>query len=72
MGFADVASRKEVKQIPLGGPAVSLTMSRDGRVVYSSVQEQDKIFVISVPDRKILRVIQTPKGSGPDPVIPLQ
>ena len=72
VGFADVASRMEVKQIPLGGPPVSLTMSSDGRVVYSSVQEQDKIFVISVHDRKILRWIQTPKGSGPDPVIPLR
>lgn len=71
VGFADVTSGKEVSQIPLGGPAVSLTMSSDGRIAYCSVQEQDKIFVISVNDRKVLRVIQTPKGSGPDPVIPL-
>ncbi|MEX2262330.1 MAG: hypothetical protein WD696_10280 [Bryobacteraceae bacterium] len=71
VGFADLATKKELKQIPLGGRPLSLTMSADRQIAYSSVQDQDKIFVISVPEKKILRVIQTPKGSGPDPVIPL-
>lgn len=71
VGFADAASGQEAKQVPLGGKLVSLTLSRDGRVAYSSAQEQDKIFVVSIADRKVTKVLQTPKGSGPDPVIAL-
>ena len=71
-GFADLPWKKEVKQLPLGGKLVSLTLSRDGRYAYSSAQEQDKISVISLADRKVVRVIETPKGSGPDPVIDLR
>jgi hypothetical protein len=29
------------------------------------------VVVVSVPDRKVIRTIDLPKGSGPDPVIPL-
>jgi hypothetical protein len=72
VGFADVASGKEIQQIPLGGKLVSLSLSRDGRLAYSSAQEQDKISVISIADRKIVKIISTPKGSGPDPVIALR
>ncbi len=72
VGFADAASRKEIQQVPIGGKLVSLTLSQDGQLAYSSAQEQDKIFVISIADRKIIRVITTPKGSGPDPVIALR
>jgi YVTN family beta-propeller protein len=72
VGFADAASGKELQQIPVGGKLVSLTLSRDGRLAYSSAQEKDKISVISIADRKIVRVIDTPKGSGPDPVIALR
>jgi YVTN family beta-propeller protein len=71
VGFADVAARKEVALIPLGGRPLSLTMSKEGLHAYAGVQDQDKVFVISVPERKIVRVIATPKGSGPDPALPL-
>ena len=72
VGFADIASRKEVFRLALGGRPLSLSMSADGRTAYSGVQDQDKIFVISVADMRIVRVFQTPKGAGPDPVIPLR
>ena len=72
VGFADIASRKEVQQIPLAGRPVSISLSRNGRLAYCSVQEEDKIYVISIPERKIAGVYDTPKGTGPDPVIPLQ
>jgi len=71
VGFADVAARKETAVIRLSGRPLSLTMSPDGRLAYAGVQDQDKVFVISVPERKILRVFETPKGAGPDPVLPL-
>ena len=72
VGFADIESRKEIQQVPLAGRPVSISLSRDGRLAYSSVQEEDKIYVISISERKIAAVYDTPKGTGPDPVIPLQ
>ena len=71
VGFADIASAKEVAVIDLGGNPLSLTTTRDGKHAFAAVQDQDKVFVICVPDRKIERVIEKPKGAGPDPVIPL-
>lgn len=71
VGFADVASAKQTATIALGGRPLSLTMTRDGKRAFSGVQDQNKMFFISVPARKIERVIQLPKDSGPDPVIPL-
>lgn len=71
VGFADVASGKQVAMVPVSGRPLSLTMTRDGRRAFAGVQDQDKVFVISVADRKVERVIELPKGSGPDPVIPL-
>jgi YVTN family beta-propeller protein len=72
VGFADIQSRKEIQQVPLAGRPVSISLSTDGRLAYSSVQEEDKIYVISISDRKIAGVFDTPKGTGPDPVIPLR
>ena len=47
-------------EIDLGGDTLSLTMSEDGQTAYSGVQANDKFFVISVPERRILQVIETP------------
>lgn len=71
VGFADVASRKELAVVPIGGQPLSLTMSADGKFAYAGIQDQDKIVVISVPERKIARTFPTPKQAGPDPVLPL-
>lgn len=71
IGFADVATSKQVAMIPLNGRPLSLTMTRDGRRAFSGLQEQDELVFLSVPDRKIERRVKLPKGSGPDPIIPL-
>ena len=71
-GFADVASGKQVAQVALTGRPLSLTMTRDGRRAFAGIQDQDKVAFISVAGRKIERVIELPKGSGPDPAIPLE
>ena len=72
VGFADIASGKQVATVPLSGRPLSLTMTRDGRRAFAGIQDQDKVVFISVSERKIERVIETPKGSGPDPAIPLE
>ena len=71
VGFADIATLKQTALIPVPGKPLSLTMTSDGKRAFAGLQEADKIAVISVADRKIERVIDTPKGSGPDPVIPI-
>ena len=71
VGFADIASGQQVAAIALGGRPLSLTMTRDGKRAFAGVQDRDKLFFISVAARKIERVIQLPKDTGPDPVIPL-
>jgi YVTN family beta-propeller protein len=72
VGFADIASRKELVEIPVGGRPVSMSLSLDGKLAYCSVQEEDEINIISVADRKVVKVVHTPKGTGPDPVVPLR
>lgn len=72
VGFADVAAGKETGTVPLGGQPLSLTLSRDGKFAFSGVQDQDKIHVIDVDKRKIIRTISTPKEAGPDPALPLE
>lgn len=69
--FADVATRKELQQVKLSGQPLSLTMSRDGKWAFSGVQDKDKVHVIDVAQRKIVRTIDTPKESGPDPAFAL-
>jgi DNA-binding beta-propeller fold protein YncE len=71
VAFADVATLKETTVLPIGGRPLSLTLSSDGRFAYAGIQDQDRIVVVSVPERKIVRVIETPKGAGPDPALPL-
>lgn len=71
VGFADVATRKQTATAKLPGRPLSLTMSRDGRTAWLGVQEEDKIAVVSVAGRKVERYLTTPKGAGPDPVLPV-
>jgi DNA-binding beta-propeller fold protein YncE len=71
VGFADIASGKQVAVVPLSGRPLSLTMTADGRRAFAGIQDQDKVVFVSVSERRIERVIELPKGSGPDPAIPL-
>jgi YVTN family beta-propeller protein len=71
VGFADVATLNETKRLPLSGPPVSLTLSADRTMAYSSVQEQDKVYVVSLARQEIVKVLEFPKGAGSDPVLPL-
>ena len=68
MGFADIASGKETARVPLPGQPLSLQVSADFKTAYLGIQDSDKIVVISVPERKIVRVLDTPAGSGPDSI----
>jgi YVTN family beta-propeller protein len=71
VAFADTQTRKETDVIKLPGQPLSLSKSQDGRTAYLGIQDSDKIAVVSVPEKKIIRIIDTPKGAGPDTVAPL-
>jgi YVTN family beta-propeller protein len=66
--FIDLAARKVIGEIELGGEPVSMSLSPDGTLAYVSLESDDTICVISVPERKLLRKFKTPPGAGPDPV----
>ncbi len=72
VGFADVASGKQTAVVPVSGRPLSLTLSRDGSRAFAGLQEIDKLVFVSTRDRRVERVLDLPKGSGPDPAIPLR
>ena len=69
VGIADPHTMKELAQIPLGGSPLSISLSKDDRHAFAGVQDEDQIWIVSVGDRKVVQVIDTPPGMGPDPVI---
>lgn len=72
VGFADVSAGKQVGFVALPGRPLSLTMTKDGARAFAGIQDHDKIAFISVAGRSIERILDVPKGSGPDPAIHLQ
>ena len=69
VGIADPHAMKELAQIPLGGAPLSISLSKDDRHAFAGVQDQDQVWIVSVRDRKVVQVIDTPPGMGPDPVV---
>lgn len=67
--IADPAARKVTAQVKLGGQLVSLGISSDGRRALASAEENDTVYVVSIPEAKLLRSFKTPPGSRPDPVL---
>jgi hypothetical protein len=48
---------------------VSLNLSRDGTLAFASAEEKDTVFVVSLPEKKVIRTLHTAAGAGPDPVM---
>lgn len=71
VGFADPGTGGVLGKVPLEGSIASLSLSPDGTRAYAAAQELDRVYVISVPMRKVIGIIRTPPGAGPDPVIEL-
>jgi YVTN family beta-propeller protein len=67
--FADPETRQVVARVQLKGDLVSMSVSPDGARAYASAQQDDRVYVVSVPERKLMREIATPVGAGPDPVV---
>jgi len=69
MGFADIATLKETGRVDLGGSPLSCSLTKNGEYAFAGVQDNDEIVVVSVAERKVVQVIKTPEGHGPDPVM---
>ena len=69
IGFADARSRRVIAEIPIPGKLVSLNLSPDGKLAFASAQWDDTVYVVSVPERKIVRALKTLPGGGPDPAL---
>jgi hypothetical protein len=55
VGWADVVGAKEVTRLELPGRPLSMTLSRDRKTAYLSLQDEDQIAVVDVAARKIVR-----------------
>jgi YVTN family beta-propeller protein len=69
IGFADARGRKVIAEITVPHRLVSLNLSPDGKLAFASAQWDDMVYVVSVPEQKVLRVLKTLPGGGPDPVL---
>jgi len=67
--FVDLAARQVMARLDLDGSPVSLNLSPDGCLAYASLEDEDAVWVASVPERRLLRKFKTPPGAGPDPVL---
>lgn len=68
VAFANPKTREQTDYLLLPNPPVSCTLSYDGKFAFASADEQDRVYVISIAEKKIVREIKTPEGAGPDPV----
>ncbi len=68
IGLASPSERRQTGYVLLPDTPVSLTLSHDGQFAFTSAEEHDTVYVISLKQRKIVAEIKTASGSGPDPV----
>ena len=69
LAFANPKQRRQTDYLIVPGQLVSCHVSQDGKLAFASAEEDDTIFVISIPAKKIVGKIRVPQGSGPDPVL---
>jgi YVTN family beta-propeller protein len=69
VAFADPVTRRETGHVIVPGLPVSCTVSRDGKLAFASTEETDRVYIISIADKKIAAEIKTAKDAGPDPVL---
>ena len=69
VGFASPRERRQTDYMIVPGQLVSCNISQDGKLAFVSDEEADTIFVISIPEKKIVAKFHVAAGSAPDPVV---
>lgn len=62
----DVASRKEIKRIKVGGNAIGIALSPDEKTAFVGCEYTDGLHVVDTERLEVVDVIDT--GDGPDPM----
>ena len=65
----DLETRRPVAQIGVDGQPISLHLSDEGTLALAASEEIDTVFVISLAERKVVKIIRTAKGTAPDPAM---
>jgi DNA-binding beta-propeller fold protein YncE len=71
VAWADLTTGKEIAKAELPGRPLSMTLSKDGKRAYLGVQDEDQIAIVDVAQKKVIRYLKTPAGTGPDPILDL-
>lgn len=69
IGFADTETRRQTAFIQVEGQPISMSITADGKTALASAEEADTVYLISVPERKLIGQFKTEKGAGPDPAV---
>ena len=69
VAFARPKERRQTDYLIVPGQLVSCNLSQDGKLAFVSDEEADTVFVISIPEKKIVRTFKVAAASGPDPVV---
>lgn len=71
VAFANPYSRTQQDYALLPGEPSSISVSPDGRYALTTVEKLDSVYIVGVREKKIVKAIQLPDGSGPGAVLPL-
>lgn len=68
MGVADIAEGREIGQVKMAGPAVSLEM-HGADTALSCAQDAGICYLVAVGEQKLLQEVRVKEGAGPDPAL---
>ena len=63
----DATTRKEIKRLEVGGYAIGVEISPDGKRAFVGCEHSDGVHVIDMDKLAVEAVIRT--GDGPDPML---
>lgn len=69
VAWADPSTRRQLDYVLLPAEPVSLHLSKDGKLALVGAEQADRVYLVSLAERKIIAEIATEKGAGPDPVM---
>lgn len=71
VGFADERTHEVLQHIDLPHKLFSMTLSHDQQTAFAAAEEDDLVYVVSVPERRVLQSFATPAGTRPDVILDL-
>lgn len=66
--FIDTATGTITGRVKLPHPLFSISISQNGLFAFSSAEPENEIYIVSIPERKLVRSVTPVEGARPDPV----